>query len=76
MTISEFQNKYDQSKYEMNNHDILLRIQSNLSDLHIEKNFFTPEQMDAKLNSLKEFISDWKSVIREKENNIKNHYRH
>jgi hypothetical protein len=76
MTTSEFQNKYDQSEDEMNNHDVLLRIQSNLSDLHIEKDFFTPEQMDAKLNSIKTFISDWKSVIRNQDNNIKNHYKH
>lgn len=76
MTISEFQTKYNQSEYQMNNDDILSRIQSNLSDLQIEKDFFTPEQMDEKLNAIKTFISDWKSVISEKENNIKNHYRH
>ena len=63
MTRFEFEEKY-QTWTTPNTNDVLMRIASNLSDLHIEKEFFTPTQMDNKLNALKEFIFDWQSVLR------------
>jgi hypothetical protein len=63
MTIFEFEEKY-QTWSTPNTNDVLMRVASNLSDLHIEKDFFTPQQMDEKLNAIKEFIFDWQSVLR------------
>ena len=63
MTRFEFEEKY-QTWSTPNTNDVLMRVASNLSDLHIEKEFFTPTQMDEKLNALKEFIFDWQSVLR------------
>ena len=66
MTKFEFEKKY-QTWSTPNTSDVLLRIASNLSDLHIEKEFFTPNEMDEKLNSIKEFIFDWRMVLRSEE---------
>jgi hypothetical protein len=66
MKITEFEEKY-QTWSTPNTNDVLMRVASNLSDLHIEKDFFTPQQIDAKLNALKEFIFDWQSVLRTEE---------
>ena len=66
MTKSEFCEKYGEWSTPTTN-DVLMRIASNLSDLHIEKTFFTPEQMDEKLNSLKRYIFDYQSVLRSEE---------
>jgi hypothetical protein len=63
MTIFQFEEKY-QTWSTPNTNDVLMRVASNLSDLHIEKDFFTPQQMDEKLNAIKEFIFDWQSVLR------------
>jgi hypothetical protein len=63
MTRFEFEKKY-QTPSTPNSNDVLLRIASNLSDLHIEKDFFTPNEMDMKLNAIKQFISDWRTVLR------------
>ena len=63
MTIFEFEEKY-QTWSTPNTNDVLMRVASNLSDLHIEKDFFTPQQMDGKLNAIKEFIFDWQKVLR------------
>jgi len=63
MTIFQFEEKY-QTWSTPNTNDVLMRVASNLSDLHIEKDFFTPQQMDEKLNTIKEFIFDWQSVLR------------
>ena len=63
MTRFEFEAKY-QTWSTPNTNDVLMRVASNLSDLHIEKDFFTPQQMDEKLNAIKEFIFDWQSVLR------------
>ena len=68
MTKKEFQEKY----YEMsvfNTNDVLMRVASNLSDLQIEKTFFTPDQMDEKLNNLKRYIFDYMAVLRIEEQN-------
>ena len=50
--------------------DMLMRVAANLSDLHIEKSFFTPEQMDQKLDSIKEYIFDYMDVLRNEEKNV------
>lgn len=63
MTIFQFEEKC-QTWSTPNTNDVLMRVASNLSDLHIEKDFFTPQQMDEKLNAIKEFIFDWQSVLR------------
>ena len=63
MTRFEFEAKY-QTWSTPNTNDVLMSVASNLSDLHIEKDFFTPQQMDEKLNAIKEFIFDWQSVLR------------
>ena len=63
MTRFEFEKKY-QTWSTPNTNDVLMRVASNLSDLHIEKEFFTPNQMDEKLNAIKRFIFDWQSVLR------------
>lgn len=68
MKIFEFEKKY-QTPSTPNTNDVLMGITSNLSDLHIEKDFFTPNEMDAKINSIKEFIFDWRMVLRHEERN-------
>lgn len=66
MTRFEFEEKY-QTWSTPNTNDVLMRVASNLSDLHIEKDFFTPNEMDTKLNAIKEFIFDWRMVLRTEE---------
>ena len=66
MIKQEFQEKYGE-RPSMETSDVLMRIASNLSDLQIEKDFFTPEQIDAKINALKTYISDYQTVIRAEE---------
>jgi hypothetical protein len=66
MTNQEFQTKYGE-RATVETQDVLMRIASNLSDLHIEKDFFTPEEMDKKLNAIKAYIFDYKSVLRSEE---------
>ncbi len=66
MNKQQFIEKWNE-EYGFSVSDVLLRINSNLSDLHIEKGFFTPEQMDAKLNTIKEYISDYRSLIKHEE---------
>ena len=63
MTKFEFEKKY-QTWSTPNTNDVLLRVASNLSDLHIEKHLFTPTELDEKLNSIKQFIFDWQKVLR------------
>jgi hypothetical protein len=66
MTKQEFINKHGEflTPELLSTTDVLMRIASNLSDLHIEKTFFTPEEMDEKLNSLKSYIFDYMAVVR------------
>ena len=63
MTNQEFQTKYGE-RATVETQDVLMRIASNLSDLHIEKSFFTPEEMDKKLNAIKAYIFDYNSVLK------------
>ena len=46
MTTQEFENKYDERFGFPDTQDMLMRVASNLSDLHIEKGYFTPEQIE------------------------------
>ena len=63
ITKAEFLSKHNERDY-VEATDVLSRIASNLSDLHIEKTFFTPEEMDQKLNNLKQYIFDYQDVLR------------
>ena len=66
MTKLEFCEKHNESytPETLQTTDVLMRIASNLSDLHTEQHLFTPEQMDEKLNNLKKYIFDFDSVLR------------
>jgi hypothetical protein len=66
MNKNEFAQKHNEM-FGFDIQDILQRTISNLSDLHIEKNFLSPEQMDAKLNAMKEYLMDCKDVLRMEE---------
>lgn len=68
MNRQEFAQKHNE-RPGFDQSDVLMRISSNLSDLHIEKEFFTPEQMDAKLNAIKVYISDYRMMTRLEEMN-------
>ena len=70
MTRFEFEKKY-QTWSTPNTNEVLLRVASNISDLHIEKHILTPNEMDEKLNTIKQFIFDWQKVIRSEERNSK-----
>lgn len=50
-------------------YDVIRRIASNLSDLHMEKEFFTSEEMDNKLNAMKQYMWDYVDVMLEEERN-------
>jgi hypothetical protein len=43
---------------------VLMRIASNLSDLQHELNFKSKEELNKKLNVLKEYIFDYQNVVR------------
>ena len=66
MTKLEFCEKHNESytPETLQTTDVLMRIASNLSDLHTEQHLFTSEQMDEKLNNLKKYIFDFDSVLR------------
>ena len=66
MTKSDFCQKHTESYPAelLQTTDVLMRIASNLSDLHIEKEFFSPEEIDQKLNSIKSYIFDYMTVLR------------
>ena len=70
MTRFEFEKKY-QTWSTPNTNEVLLRVASNISDLHIEKHILTPNEMDEKLNTIKQFIFDWQKVLRSEERNSK-----
>lgn len=64
MNLEQFETEHKEL-WTPSTNDVLMRVASNLSDLHIEKSFFTDEQMDDKLNSLKKYIFDYMDVLRE-----------
>jgi len=63
MTLKQFESKHDE-RFSTSTNDVLMRVASNLSDLHIEKDIWTGEQIDKKLNSLKRYIFDYMDVLR------------
>ena len=67
MTLQEFEIKHHE-RWTPSTTDVLMRVASNLSDLHIEKDFFSPKEMDRKLNNLKEYIFDYRDVLKLKRN--------
>ena len=64
MTLEEFKSKHKERYTNVSTNDVLMRVASNLSDLHIEKDIFTGDQIDNKLNSLKGYIFDYMDVLR------------
>lgn len=70
MNRQQFAQKHCQ-RPDFDQSDVLMRISSNLSDLHIEKEFFSPEQMDEKLNAIKEYISDYRIMTKLEEMNAR-----
>jgi hypothetical protein len=58
MTRDEFNKKYSERSYS-DTSDVLMRITSNLSDLQHDT-----DNLSDKLNLLKEYIFDYKTVIR------------
>lgn len=69
MTKLEFCEKHNESytPETLQTTDVLMRIASNLSDLHIEKHLLTPDQLDEKLINLKRYIFDFHLVLRMEE---------
>lgn len=69
MTKQEFIDKHGefQPVELFGTYDVIRRISSNLSDLHIEKEFFTSEEMDNKLNAMKVYLWDYAEVMLEEE---------
>ena len=63
MTLEQFKSKHKEWHSPSTN-DVLMRVASNLSDLHIEKDIWTGQQIDDKLNSLKGYIFDYMDVLR------------
>ena len=63
MTLEQFKSKHKEW-YPPSTNDVLMRVASNLSDLHIEKDIWTGQQIDDKLNSLKGYIFDYMDVLR------------
>jgi hypothetical protein len=61
MTKQEFQTKYDEMPY-FETQDILMRIASNLSDMQMYLS--DNKEMVEKMNSLKNYIFDYKTVLR------------
>jgi hypothetical protein len=65
MTILQFSEKYGEYMGEDTTAtDVLTRIAANLSDFHLEKAITSPDEFDSKLNLLKQYIFDYKSVLR------------
>ena len=69
MNISEFIKKYGETNsvdtIEVN--DILWRVSSNLSDLKMEQQFKSTEEINEKIDALREYLSDFRSVMKTQE---------
>ncbi len=69
VTLQDFKNKYssfDTIQYGQSidvAYKVLGLLAANLSDLHIEKNISSNQDIDNRLNSLKELIFDFQDVI-------------
>ena len=66
MNISEFISKHNETHsadtIEVN--DILFRLSSNLSDLKFEQEFKSTEEVNEKIDALREYLSDFRSVMK------------
>ncbi len=51
----------------INTQDVLTRIAGAISNLHIEKNFLSPKEMDKTLNGIKEYIFDYQDLLKAEE---------
>ena len=63
MTKQEFYQKHREFSEDINTHDVLTRIAGAISNLHMEKTFFSPQEMDETLNGIKEYIFDYKDLL-------------
>jgi hypothetical protein len=61
MTKQEFQTKYDENTF-FNTQDVLMRLAANLSDMQMYLS--DNKEMVEKMNSLKDYIFDYKTVLR------------
>lgn len=66
MNRAEFTIKYGELS-DVTNDEILLRVNSNLSDLQIETKIHTQEEIEEKINVLKTYISDFSTVLKNEE---------
>jgi hypothetical protein len=66
MTKQEFQTTYGENPF-FDTQDILMRIAANLSDMQMQ--FSDNKEMVEKMNSLKNYIFDYKTVLRMEELN-------
>lgn len=66
MNITEFINKYDEkhSVDTIEANDILFRISSNLSDLKFEQEFKPTEEVNEKIDALREYLFDFRQVMK------------
>ena len=66
MTKQEFQTTYGENPF-FDTQDVLMRIAANLSDMQMQ--FSDNKEMVEKMNSLKNYIFDYKTVLRMEELN-------
>mgnify|MGYP003635475573 FL=1 len=64
MTKQEFYQKHREFSEDINTHDVLTRIAGAISNLHMEKTFFSPQEMDERLNEIKEYIFDYQDLLK------------
>lgn len=67
MTKQEFYQKHREFSEDINTQDVLTRIAGAISNLHMEKNFLSPQEMDETLNGIKEYIFDYKDLLKAEE---------
>jgi hypothetical protein len=66
MTREEFNKKWFERDYP-DTQEVLMIIASNLSDFQHEIYFSNPDEIGKKMNTLKEYIFDYKTVLRKEE---------
>ena len=66
MTREEFNKKWFERDYP-DTQEVLMIIASNLSDFQHEIYFSNPDEIEKKMNTLKEYIFDYKTVLRKEE---------
>jgi len=67
MTKQEFVDHYKElhSAETLQTRDVLMRIASSLSNLHIQKVFMSSDEIDRALNNIKEYVFDYMDVLEE-----------